>query len=295
MGTFVLLFVILLVVLFLIFYAVARNKELKEEELRRKENLKQYDNPEYIKKVKSGEVYPKKETSSAITGYSVIEFEMIKSLDLCDESEELYSNIKEGDFLTCMTSPYREHGEVYVNVGWFEVGTVDKNNRRRIFEKVNAANYLYCQCSKIIEENGAKRHFCMFVFFDSKGTFNLETGMISGPSSATVLSSDTDTQNIDMDNFLWIMPTGQLVSNLRNEYYKCGVPQFGDETEDVLDEDNVFMIQFVKDYLRGLINSVDDKSDFIRECTSSRRYGNSSILKRRISLYIRDTGIEFIN
>ena len=294
MGIFVLLLVVFLVVLFMIFYAVSRNKKIKEEEQKRKESLKQFDDPEYIEKVKSGEIYSKKGTSSSITGYSVIEFELIKSPDLCDESEKLYNNIKEGDFLTCMICPYREQGEVYVNVGWLEVGTVDRNNRRKIFEKVNAANYLFCQCSKIIEENGIKRCTCMFVFFDDKGTFDLETGMISGSSSATVLSSDKNLENIDLNNFLWIMPTGQLVSNLRNEYYKGGIPRFGDETEDVLEEDNTFMIQFVKDYLRGGINSVEEKSDFIRECTSDRTYGDSSILKRRINLYIKDTGIEFI-
>lgn len=294
MGTFVLLFVILLVVLFLVYYAIIRSKKLKEDELRRKENLKQYDNPEYIEKVKSGEVYSKKEISSEITGYSAIEFELIKSPDLCDESEELYDKIKEGDFLTCMICPFRQPGVVYVNVDWFEVGTVDKKNQRTVFDKVNSTNYVYCQCVKVNEENCVKRLVCRYVYFDEKGTFKIHNELLTESDAAKALSSDNNTDNINMNDYFWIMTTGQLVSKMREHYYKGGVPKFGDETEDVLDEDDTFMVQFVKDYLRGGINSAEEKSQFIRDCSSSRIYGDSSVLKTRINRYIKDTGIEFI-
>lgn len=294
MGTFVLLLVVLLVVLCLVYYAAVRNKKLKEEEERRKESLKQYESPEYIEKVKSGDVYPKKEKFSEITGYSAIEFDLVKSPDLCDESEELYRKIKEGDFLTCMICPFRQSGVVYVNVGWFEVGTVDRKNQRVIFDKINSMNYMYCQCVKVIEENGAKRYVCQYVYFDDKGTFKIGNDLLSESQMVNSESSDNNIKLIDLNKYLWIMPTGQLVSNLRDYYYKGGVPKFGDETEDVLDEDDTFMIQFVKDYLRGGINSVEEKSQFIRDCSSNRIYGDSSVLKIRINQYIKDTGIEFI-
>lgn len=281
--------VIFVVLYFIFYYAFARMQEIKEEEFKRREKLKEWDDSDYIEKVKSGEIDFNEKLE--ITGYSFVEFELIKSPSLCEESEELLENIKVGDFLTCMICPYREkRNEIYVNVGWFEVGVVELSYRDIIFDKVCKGNYMYCQCSRIEERNGVKHYYCKYVYYDDKGTFNIYNGMISSMSSATLASENMDKENLNMDYLTWIMPTGQLVSNLRDDYFK----RFGSEAEDVLEEDNSLLIQFVKDYLGGYINSNAEKSDFIRNCTSMRMYGDSSILKKRIKLYIKDSGIEFI-
>lgn len=231
-----------------------------------------------------------------VTGYSFFDFEIKITKDLCEESLELLKKLKVGDFLTCMICPFKENSdEVFINIGWFEIGIAEYKARDKLFNRINSGNYVCCQCIQIIGDNDNKRYYARYIYWDELGTFYMVKDL------SPYKSSDDSTEKLsinhgelDMKYYTWISPVGQLVDNMRKEYYKGGVPFYGDETEEVIEEDNGFLTMFVKDYLRGIINSAEDKSNFIRECTSSRIFGNSKILRKRINLYIKESGIEFI-
>lgn len=265
--------------LYLYFSTSQKLKEKNLEEIRQQERVQQEQ---------------EQNNNVPATGFSRYVFEMIKSPDLCEESEELFAGLKEGDFLTLMICPYLDINKVYVNVGLMQIGTAEQKAYRFLFDKINSGNYVCCRCLKLLKEYGQTKVLCEFFYYDTFGKFDYLGLANTWIKSAMFVPGTECPDTVDVDKHLFVSKMGLIINKMEDAYYKNGVAIFTGITKDVMDEDNYFIGAFVRDYLRGGINSEEDLNEFLRECATERQYGNNSVLKKRLDAFIHDVGIEFI-
>lgn len=223
-----------------------------------------------------------------ITGYSCIDFALSGTRNDCDESIEMREKLEVGQILTCMIFPSRCNGEVSVNVKWFEIGVVSPEKTRVIYDRIFSGNYVSCfVCEKTVADDCNNSYRCRFVYRDSKGVYDFITDF------TTLRSNDEDeSEKTDLSEYLVLSVTGEMVYRFREDYVadKDGIYPLRIRQE-AIEEDDFFFRRFVLDLLRGFIVNKQDKSEFMRECGKERVYGNNRILRKRITNYLRGTGL----
>ena len=222
-----------------------------------------------------------------ITGYSCIDFILEDSHRECDESLEIKNSMDEGQVLTCMITPSQCNCEVSLNVKWFEVGVVSFKQSKSVYDRIFSGNYVSCFVyEKLRDENDKYVFKCRFVYRDSKGSYDFITDFTS------LKNADEDTEKIDISNYLVLSFTGEMVNRFRDDYVNDKEGLYPKKIlQDAIDEDDFFFRRFVVDLLRGFIVNKQDKSEFMRECGKERIYGNNRILRKRITNYLKSSGI----
>lgn len=228
------------------------------------------------------------ESKGEITGYSRIDFTLDDTPNDCDESIEIRNDIKIGQVLTCMIVPIHGNHSVSLNIRWYEVGLVSAKESWGIYDKIFSGNYVSCFVyGKETDDTGKDIFKCRFVYNNSKGTYDF-----IGDFSSLRNTEDNVSESIDLNNYMALSTTGEYVYRFRDDYVndKDGIyPK--KIIEEAIDEDDFFFKRFVIDLLRGFIVNKQDKSDFMRDCGKERVYGNNRILRKRITNYLKSTGV----
>lgn len=240
---------------------------------------------DFRKWIKSSAVHSKNEKE--ITGYSCIDFILENSGRLCDESIEIRNSIEVGQVLTCMIMPSRCNSEVSLNVRWFEVGMVSSMQSKAVYDHIFSGNYVSCFVYEKVKGQNVKDLFkCRFVYRDSKGSYDFINDFTS------FRNTRQNPGKIDISNYLILSFTGEMVYRFRDDYVNDKDGLYPKKIiQDAIDEDDCFFKRFVVDLLRGFIINKQDKSEFMRECGKERIYGNNRILRKRITNYLKSSGV----
>ena len=223
-----------------------------------------------------------------ITGYSRIDFTLADTPNDCYESIELRNSIGVGQVLTCMIVPSQGVHNVSVNVQWYETGIVPSKESRGIYDRIFSGNYVSCFVyDKQTDESGKDVFKCRFVFRNTKGVYDF----ISDFTSLKNTGSE-ESEAMDLSNYIVLSVTGEMVYRFRDDYVtdKDGLYPIKIR-EEAIEEDDYFFKRFVIDLLRGFIVNKQDKSEFMRECGKDRAFGSNKILRKRITNYLRETGV----
>lgn len=226
------------------------------------------------------------EPQKPITGTSYMDFPLKGLYFRSEEEKTNIPNLKPGKFCYLMRELYNEYDDKAVavfNNGW-QMGYVDREVSSTVAALLRENKHQICQIIEVNPIEGKCPEVILRLFYrDSKGTETLPDQ--SGALEWFIVESSKFTGEVT-DDYMMIFETYEVVDRHLEMYGVTHLPE--DDTELLLqiNEDDIFMIQFVNELCRGYIWDKHDKSEFVRDATQTRGYGDSRILSRRIQKYL---------
>ena len=231
----------------------------------------------------------------AISGYSALSFNLKGLYYAGDEALSLQPQLQEGQYCTIRHDWYNPKDTYAMQVIYAgtPIGYVDSAITEKVYTIFRSRQFVSCFIEKRIDREGRAPELTLkMIYTDEEGHEPYEG--LQGDVQWTVIDTTHFAGEVT-DRYIQCLETLQLIDMQCELYGLKGVDDKSDSSAYCrMQEDNIYLIDFIMAYNCGEIPDGSEKTAFLRRINAARTFGNNDILKKRIKYYIEAAQLQFV-